>query len=105
MLRLRLWRSRPGKGLELAVWRQPEGEGRGVPQAGKQSSTAKGAQEEALALQKKQDTIAGEGERRKRSGAAIGISFSAHMQALGWWSPSCAGFGWQRKTTAAISDS
>ena len=46
MLRLRLWRSLPGKGLELAVWRQPEGLGSGVPQAGEQSTIAKGTQEE-----------------------------------------------------------
>ena len=48
-LRLRLQRSVPGKGLGLAVWRQPEGLRSSVPWAGEHSTIAKGAQEEASA--------------------------------------------------------
>lgn len=45
-LRLRLQRSVQGRGLRLAVWRQSEGLGSGVPQAGEPSTIAKGTQEE-----------------------------------------------------------
>ena len=39
----------------------------------------------------KQGTIVGEVER-KRGGTAIGVSFSALVQAFGWWSASCTGY-------------
>ena len=47
MLRLRLQRPVPGRGLGLAVWRQPEGLGNCVPWAREWSATAEGAQKEA----------------------------------------------------------
>ena len=39
----------PGRGLGLAVWRQSEGLGSGVPQAGEWNTTAKGSREEVWA--------------------------------------------------------
>ena len=49
VLRLKLWRLIPGRGLGLAVRRQPEGLGSGTSWAGEQSTTAQGAWEEAWA--------------------------------------------------------
>ena len=49
MLRLRIWRSVPGRGPELAVWRQPEALESSAQRAGEQSAIAKGAQEKASA--------------------------------------------------------
>ena len=46
MLRLRLQRSVLGRGLGLAMWRQPEGLGSSVPWAGKQGTINKGTWEE-----------------------------------------------------------
>ena len=46
-LRLKLRRSVPGRGLELAVWRQPEGLGSSLPRAGEWGTTAERTQEEA----------------------------------------------------------
>ena len=43
VLRLRLWRSVPGKGLGLAVWREPEGLGGSTAQAGEWRTTAEEA--------------------------------------------------------------
>ena len=51
-LRVRLWRSVPGRRLELTVWRQPEGLGSVVPQAGEQNTIAKGIQEVVWAREK-----------------------------------------------------
>ena len=48
-LRLRFWRSVLGKGLGLAVWRQPEGLGSGATWAGEQKTTAEGTWEEVWA--------------------------------------------------------
>ena len=41
-----------GRGLALAVWRQPEGLCSGVPWAGEQSAAAEGAPEEGWALRR-----------------------------------------------------
>ena len=49
VLRLRLQRSVPGRGLGLAVWRQPEGLGSSVPWTGVQNAISKGTQEEVWA--------------------------------------------------------
>ena len=46
VLKLGLRRSVPGRGLELAVWRQSEGPGSSVLWAGEQNATAKGTQKE-----------------------------------------------------------
>ena len=46
-LRLRLQRSVPGRGLGLAVWRQPEGLGSSVPWTREQNAISKGTQEES----------------------------------------------------------
>ena len=46
VLRLRLWRSVLGRGLGLAVGRQPEGLGSSATWAGEWSTTAKGVWEE-----------------------------------------------------------
>ena len=42
VLRLRLWRSVLGRGLVLAVWRQPEGARGVVSRVGEQITKAKG---------------------------------------------------------------
>ena len=63
-LRLGLWRSVPGKGLGLAVWRQPEGLGSLVPQAGERNATAEGTLKEVWACRRSK-TI-GKGRRRGR---------------------------------------
>ena len=39
----------PGRGLGLAVWRQSEGLGSGVPRDGERNATAEGTQEEVWA--------------------------------------------------------
>ena len=65
-----------------------------------------------LGLQEKQGATVGESKRRR--GRTDIISFSVHMQTLGWWSTSCTGYRqqdtscmdyvWQGQTAAAISD-
>ena len=57
-LRLRLWRSVPGRELGLAMWRQPEGLRSGAPWAREWSATDEGAW-------KKQGAIVREGKRRR----------------------------------------
>ena len=47
------------------MWKQPEGRGSSVPQAGEWNTTAKGNLEEIWISKNKQGTIAGEGERRR----------------------------------------
>ena len=63
-LRLRLQRSVLGRGLGLAVWRQPEGLGSRVPWAGEKNAIAKGTQEEAWAYRTSK-AIVGKVERRR----------------------------------------
>ena len=58
-LRLKLWRSAPGRGLGLAVWKQPEGLGSSVPWAGEWKTTAEGTQEEVLAHQRSKAPLLG----------------------------------------------
>ena len=57
MLRHRLWRSVLGRGLGLALWKQPEGLGSGVPRAA-------GTWEEVWACRRSKATV-GEGESRR----------------------------------------
>ena len=52
MLRLRLWRSVPGRQLGFALWRQPEGLGSDVPQAGELSATVPRTLEEVWACRR-----------------------------------------------------
>ena len=58
-LRLRLQRSLPGRGIRLAVWRQPEGLGSGVPQAGEQSAIAEGTQDKVWAYRRNKVPLLG----------------------------------------------
>ena len=74
--------------------RQTEGLGSSEPWAGELSTTTKGTQEEAWAPQEKQGTIVGEHEKR-RGRTTIGISFSVHVQALGWKGGFCTDHGHQ----------
>ena len=64
-LRLRLQWSVPRSELSLAVWRQPEGLGSSVPQAGEKNTTAEETLGGGLGQQEKQGAIVGEGERRR----------------------------------------
>ena len=66
MLRLRFQRKVPGRGLGLAVWREPEGLGSGVPQTGEQNATAKGSWEEVWAHRRSKAPLLG----RTRGGGA-----------------------------------
>ena len=59
VLRLRLWRSVPGRCQGLVVWRQPKVLGGGMPWAGEQSSTAKGTKEEVLAHRRNKEPLLG----------------------------------------------
>jgi len=59
-LGLRLQRSVAGRGLGLAVWRQPEGLGSGVPYAGEWNARAMRTQ-----VEEQQAAIVGQGERRR----------------------------------------
>lgn len=82
-LRLGLWGSLPGRGLGLAMWKQPEGLG----SFGKMSEPAKGFQEDVhhsqgisggcLSQPKNQNIIVGEC-RREGGWTATGTSFSVH---------------------------
>ena len=64
-LRHRLQRLVPWRGLGLAEWRHPEGLESGVPWAGEQSATTKGAQEGAWAHRRSKVPLLG----RVRAGA------------------------------------
>ena len=92
MLRLRLRLSVPGRGLGVAVWRQPEGLGSMAPHAGEQSVIAEGTQEKFWAYRRSKVLLLG----RVRGGeqTTIGISFPAHLRSLrgrgifgagSWW--------------------
>ena len=58
------------------MWRQPEGLGSGVPQAGEQRATAKGTQEEVWAHRRSKLALWGGQEEEGQT--AIGISVPAN---------------------------
>ena len=75
MLELRLQRSVLGRGLGLAVWRQPEGLRSNVPSAGEWNSTAEGSREEVWACRRSKPPLLERvrtGRREKQT--TIGIS-------------------------------
>ena len=72
-LRLSLPRSIPGRGLGLAMWRQPEGLESTAPRAGDRNTIAQGGTGGGLGMPEKQGTIWGE---RCGGGTIIGTSFS-----------------------------
>ena len=88
-LRLRLWRSAPGRGLGLTVWRQPKGLGSSVPWAGEWSATAEGTQEEVWAWRRSKASLLG--RARGVEQITIGISFPAYVRTLVGWGTSGTG--------------
>ena len=66
--RFRFLSSVPGRGLELAVWRQPEGLWNSASWAGKQSAIAERAWEEAWASRRSQPPLLG---RVRRGGMGV----------------------------------
>ena len=79
-----------GRGLGLAVWRQPEGLGSGVLWAGEPNARGRGMErhrqgnrEGGLGLQEKQGAIVGEGEKRR--GRLPHNSFSLHTHTWTLW--------------------
>ena len=63
-LTLRLWNPVPGRGLELAVWRQPEGLGSSAPWAGEWNATEEGTQAEVWIHRKSKVPLLGRVRRR-----------------------------------------
>ena len=59
VLRLRIQRSVPGRGLGLAEWKQPEELGSGVTQDGEKNSTANGNWEEVWAHRRSKEPLLG----------------------------------------------
>ena len=86
-LRPRLWRrSVPGRELGFAVWRQTEGLGNIVPQAGEGSATAEGNWEGVWDCRRSKATLLGRtkgGRAIVLSLATIGLSFSVHVWTIG----------------------
>ena len=109
-LRLRLQRSVLGRGLGLALWRQPEGLGRSMPQAGEQNTTAGGTQEEVWTHRRSKVLLLGrargEGTDRHRNlFPCAGSQRVGHLLQRLWVArghlfglletgASCAGYGW-----------
>ena len=86
VLRLRLWRSILGRGLELAVWRQPEGAREWCAMGWGEEHHSPESAGGGLGLQEKQDTIVGKVERRGgRSHRNIFLCTCAGSQ--GVWPP------------------
>ena len=65
VLRLRLCKSVPGRGLGLVVWRQPEGAGEWYTKGCGVEHHSQGNLGGGLGLQEKQATIVGEDKRRR----------------------------------------
>ena len=65
VLRLRFWRSVPGRGLGLTTWRRPEGLESSSPWAGEQNATAKVTPEEVWAHRRSKVPLL---ERQRKGG-------------------------------------
>ena len=94
-LRLRLRRSVSGRGLGLAVWRQPEGLGSSVPPAGEQNATAKGTREEVWAHRRSKVPFLG---MTRGGGVDHHGNIPAHVWILRGRVTSGTGYGWQEAT-------
>ena len=66
MIRLRLLRSIPERGLGLAVWGQPKGLGGSMPHAWEQNATDEETQVEVLAHRRSKALLLGGKRRRGR---------------------------------------
>ena len=92
VLRLKLQRSVPGRGLGLAVWRQPERLWSGMPQAGEWNATAEGTQEEVWACRRNKVPLLG---RARGGGVDSHRNLPEHAQAFRGQGTSGSGYGWQ----------
>ena len=78
-LRLRLWRSVPGRGLGFAVWRQPKGLQCSAPQVGEGNTTAEGTWEKVQTRKRGKAPLLGRGEEEEWTAIGNSLLLSVHM--------------------------